>query len=82
MYAEHCCVAGEERVHAKDRFGTSFLEALFPCADLTADWPCVERALERDHFMTAEEALAFGLVDRIVQKRGKSGKAGGKGEGR
>ena len=49
---------------------------------MTADWPCVERALERDHFMTAEEALAFGLVDRIVQKRGKSGKAGGKGEGR
>ncbi|GHJ86133.1 hypothetical protein NliqN6_2535 [Naganishia liquefaciens] len=61
MYAEHCCVTGEDRVHAKDRF---------------------ERALERDHFMTAEEALAFGLVDRIVQKRGKSGKAGGKGDGR
>ncbi|KAJ9093627.1 hypothetical protein QFC20_007086 [Naganishia adeliensis] len=30
-----------------------------------------ERALERDHFMTASEALAFGLVDKIVQKRGK-----------
>ncbi|KAJ9107632.1 hypothetical protein QFC21_001092 [Naganishia friedmannii] len=29
-----------------------------------------ERALERDHFMTAQEALAFGLIDKIVQKRG------------
>ncbi|KAI5455214.1 hypothetical protein NCC49_000030 [Naganishia albida] len=50
MYAEHCTVAGEQRVDAKARF---------------------ERALERDHFMTAQEALEFGLVDKIVQKRGK-----------
>ena len=28
-----------------------------------------ERALERDYYMTAEEALAFGIVDKIVQKR-------------
>jgi ATP-dependent Clp protease protease subunit len=26
-------------------------------------------ALERDYFMTAQEAVEFGIVDKIVQKR-------------
>jgi ATP-dependent Clp protease, protease subunit len=29
----------------------------------------VERTLDRDHFMTAEQALEWGLVDRILDKR-------------
>jgi len=29
----------------------------------------IENALERDHFMTAEEAKAFGIVDHVVAKR-------------
>ena len=29
----------------------------------------VTEACERDNFMTAEEALAFGLIDKIVEKR-------------
>ena len=29
----------------------------------------VADATERDHFMTAEEALAFGLIDKIIDKR-------------
>jgi ATP-dependent Clp protease protease subunit len=29
----------------------------------------VERALDRDHFMTAEKALEWGLIDRIRNKR-------------
>lgn len=29
----------------------------------------VERTLDRDHFMTAEEAQAFGIVDRVYEKR-------------
>jgi ATP-dependent Clp protease, protease subunit len=29
----------------------------------------VEEALERDNFMTAEQAVAFGLVDKILDKR-------------
>jgi ATP-dependent Clp protease, protease subunit len=29
----------------------------------------VERTLDRDHFMTAEQALAWGLVDKIVAER-------------
>lgn len=30
----------------------------------------VEHTLDRDHFMTAEEAMAFGLVDRVISARG------------
>ncbi len=29
----------------------------------------VERTLDRDHFMTAEEAKAWGLIDRICERR-------------
>lgn len=29
----------------------------------------VEKASDRDNFMTAEEAMAFGLIDRIVENR-------------
>ena len=29
----------------------------------------VERTLDRDRFMTAEEALAWGLIDRVLQER-------------
>jgi ATP-dependent Clp protease protease subunit len=29
----------------------------------------IERTLDRDHFMTAEEAAAFGIVDRVYEKR-------------
>jgi ATP-dependent Clp protease protease subunit len=31
-----------------------------------------ERALERDYFMTAQEALEFGIVDGILEKRPKA----------
>jgi ATP-dependent Clp protease protease subunit len=30
-----------------------------------------ETALERDYYMTAEEAREFGIVDKIVERRGK-----------
>ena len=29
----------------------------------------VEKTLDRDHFMTAEEARSFGIVDRVYEKR-------------
>ena len=35
----------------------------------------VEAALERDNFMTAEEALAFGHIDKIMDKRAESEEA-------
>jgi len=30
----------------------------------------VERTLDRDHFMSSEEALKWGLIDRVVDRRG------------
>ena len=35
------------------------------------DYETVEKALERDNFMTAEKARDWGLVDEIVESRGK-----------
>jgi ATP-dependent Clp protease, protease subunit len=32
----------------------------------------VEDALERDNFMTAQEALKFGLIDKVLEKRAVS----------
>jgi len=33
------------------------------------DIETIERAMERDKFMSAEEAMAFGLVDAVMEKR-------------
>ncbi|SOE17308.1 ATP-dependent Clp protease proteolytic subunit ClpP [Hoeflea halophila] len=33
------------------------------------DYETVEKTLDRDHFMTADEALGFGLIDRVIDKR-------------
>jgi ATP-dependent Clp protease, protease subunit len=37
----------------------------------------VEKTLDRDYFMTAEEAQAFGIVDRVYEKRESVEAAGG-----
>ena len=29
----------------------------------------IERDTERDHYMTAEEACAYGLIDKVIVKR-------------
>jgi ATP-dependent Clp protease, protease subunit len=31
--------------------------------------PVVEKSMERDNFMSPEDALKFGLIDSIVDKR-------------
>ena len=33
------------------------------------DYDTIERTLDRDHFMTAEETKEFGLIDRVIEKR-------------
>ncbi|WP_375630200.1 MULTISPECIES: ATP-dependent Clp endopeptidase proteolytic subunit ClpP [unclassified Bartonella] len=38
------------------------------------DYEIIERTLDRDHFMTAEEAKAFGLVDDVIQYRAETEK--------
>ncbi len=37
------------------------------------DYDVVEKTLDRDHFMTAEEAKTFGLIDSVVENRSESG---------
>ena len=33
------------------------------------DYDTIEKTLDRDHFMTADEAAGFGLIDKVVEKR-------------
>ena len=33
------------------------------------DYKTIEEALERDNFFTSEAALAFGLIDKVIEKR-------------
>ncbi len=33
------------------------------------DYDTIERTLDRDHFMSSEEAQAFGLIDKVLSKR-------------
>ena len=33
------------------------------------DYDTIERTLDRDHFMSAEEAKAFGVIDQVLEKR-------------
>lgn len=33
------------------------------------DYDTIEQTLDRDHFMSGEEAKAFGLVDHVIEKR-------------
>ena len=44
-------------------------------AEMTGqDIETVRRDLERDHFLTAEEALSYGIIDEIIEPRAKTGK--------
>jgi ATP-dependent Clp protease protease subunit len=42
----------------------------------------IERLMERDYFMGAEEALEMGIVDEILDRRVKPQNEGGEGEGK
>ena len=33
------------------------------------DYETIEKTLDRDHFMTAEEAKDFGIVDEVITSR-------------
>jgi len=36
----------------------------------------IERTLDRDYFMTADQAKDFGLIDRVLEKRDEVAEAG------
>lgn len=44
------------------------------------NYDMVEKTLDRDHFMTAEEAKTFGLIDSVVENRSESGDGKGLGK--
>jgi ATP-dependent Clp protease protease subunit len=31
----------------------------------------LEKMMERDYFMTSDEAVSFGLIDKVLEKRAK-----------
>ena len=33
------------------------------------DYDTIEKTLDRDHFMTAEETKEFGIIDRVIEQR-------------
>ena len=33
------------------------------------DYETIDNTLERDHFMTADQALEFGLIDKVITSR-------------
>lgn len=45
------------------------------------DYDTVETTLDRDHFMTADEAKEWGLVDRVVESREKLAETGDSADG-
>jgi len=47
-----------------------------PGEELSAARERFGNALERDYFMTAKEAVEFGIVDKIVEKRADAGVVG------
>lgn len=66
IYAEHCRREDESVEDARARFSE-----LIRCALSLHKLTTAATALERDYFMTAQEAQAFGIVDRIVERRAK-----------
>ena len=56
-------IVSEQMQKTKQRLNHILAENTGRTFDEVAD------ATERDHFMSAEEALAFGLIDKIIEKR-------------
>lgn len=61
--ASDVLIQAEEMRRTKDRIIRLYAEH---CGRSYAE---VERTLDRDHFMTAEEACEWGLIDRVVTER-------------
>ena len=53
----------EDIVKMKRRLNETYVE------HTGQDYDTIEKTLDRDHFMTADEALKFGLIDKVLTKR-------------
>ena len=61
--------ATDIEIHAKDILDTKKRLNELYVKHCGKDLKTVEDAMERDNFMTPEQALDFGLIDKIVEKR-------------
>jgi len=61
--ASDIALHAKEILELKDRLNNIYVK------HCNQDIEKVEKALDRDNFMTAEEAKDWGLIDEIVQKR-------------
>lgn len=53
--------------------GNSFhLVVLGAASEECGVWMLTESSMERDHFMSPEEAKLFGLVDEVIERRPES----------
>ena len=64
------CLAQQQMLKYKQKnshVGKKFHRNL--CKNYRQDYATLESDMERDNFMTADEAVAYGLADKIVDKR-------------
>jgi ATP-dependent Clp protease protease subunit len=61
--------ASDIRIHAEQMFKTKHRIIRLYAEHCRRSFEEVERTLDRDHFMTPEEALEWGLIDRILKQR-------------
>ncbi|KAL1924664.1 uncharacterized protein VTP21DRAFT_4318 [Calcarisporiella thermophila] len=62
--------ASDIAIHAKEILRTrERLNRIYSRHTLVKDIGEIERMMERDYFMSPEEALSVGLIDRVLQKR-------------
>ena len=64
--ASDIALHAKEILELKDRLNKIYVK------HCEQDIETVEKALDRDNFMTAEDAKKWGLIDEIVQKREES----------
>ncbi|GLH78058.1 ATP-dependent Clp protease proteolytic subunit 1 [Bradyrhizobium sp. SSBR45G] len=61
--------ASDIMIHAKEMEQTKRRMIRLYAEHCGRSYEDVERTLDRDHFMTADEALEWGLIDRVVKQR-------------
>ncbi len=61
-------VSADLEIHAKQILKTKQMGARILSAATGQDYDRVMRDLERDYFMDAEEAIKYGIVDKIIDK--------------
>ena len=61
--------ASDILIHAEDIRSTKQRITRLYAAHCGRTYEEVERTLDRDHFMTADEALAWGLIDEVLTRR-------------